>query len=75
MRVSIRYLELNNAATKNSLDLMMAEHLLEAIVEANASTDCKVIVFSSTGRAYFSMGTRFGAINQSDRTRSWTKAT
>ena len=53
---TIRYLELNNVATKNSLDLTMAEHLLHAIVEANLNSECKVIVFCSTGRAHFSSG-------------------
>ena len=53
---SIRYLELNNHNSKNSLDLEMAKQLLEAVIEANNKPDCNVMIFSSTGRAHFSKG-------------------
>ncbi|MGG3891733.1 enoyl-CoA hydratase/isomerase family protein [Metabacillus fastidiosus] len=53
---SIRYLELNDGIKKNSLDLEMAQSLLKAIKLADEKADCKVIVFSSTGRAHFSKG-------------------
>lgn len=52
----VHYIELNNPATKNSLDLEMASGLLHAVKEANQDSSCFSIVFLSTARAFFSTG-------------------
>ncbi|WP_139491977.1 enoyl-CoA hydratase/isomerase family protein [Brevibacillus dissolubilis] len=52
----VSYIELDYADRKNTLDMKMADALLEAIGQENINPDCKVIVFTSTGRAYFSAG-------------------
>lgn len=52
----IRYIELNNQQTKNSLDLQMATDLFQAVRYANEDPDCKAIVFLSSARAFFSSG-------------------
>lgn len=56
IKEGIRYIELNNPQTKNSLDLQMATDLLNAVQQANEDPECKAIVFLSTARAFFSSG-------------------
>lgn len=61
-RVEIRkegpvfHIALNHPETKNGLDLPMAEALLSAVTEADTDPACRMMVFSSNGRAYFSSG-------------------
>jgi len=53
---AVRYVELNNSDTKNGFDLQMAQQLLKAINQVNEDPHCQIIVFTSTLRAYFSVG-------------------
>ncbi|TMN20876.1 enoyl-CoA hydratase/isomerase family protein [Lentibacillus cibarius] len=52
----VRYVELNYPDKKNGFDLRMSQELLDAVHQVNADPHCKIIVFSSTARAYFSSG-------------------
>jgi 2-(1,2-epoxy-1,2-dihydrophenyl)acetyl-CoA isomerase len=52
----VRYLELDDPETKNALDLPMADALLAALEQVHADPECQIIVFTSTGRNFFSIG-------------------
>lgn len=53
---SVFHIELNYPEKKNGLDFSMAEALLAAVTQAERDPACRIMVFSSKGRAYFSAG-------------------
>ncbi|PWK07431.1 enoyl-CoA hydratase/isomerase family protein [Tumebacillus permanentifrigoris] len=53
---AVRYVELDDQEKKNALDPLMADALLAAMEQVHADPECKIIVFTSTGRNYFSIG-------------------